>query len=254
MKKKFILLILIILTCTGCSIEYNITITDNDIKEVIEVKDYITSNRTKETILNEYNIWYPTYVNYITEGESIEIEDYSYKTEGVEYHQKEIETLNNGYLYTYKHTYPIDKYYDAYTLARTYLETTVQANNNSLILKTGKKNLLCNYNYFDELTVNIIIDSETYKLNYTNSSNINNNKYTWTLNKSNCDDSQIILTLDRISNYDGLNSDKSNNTNVKKNSDYIMYIFYGILIIIILIGYYIFKKMKEKSEKMDLDD
>ena len=39
----------------------------------------------------------------------------------------------------------------------------------------------------------IIIDAS----NYTNAFNTKNNTYTWILNRSNCNDSQIILTLNK---------------------------------------------------------
>jgi len=249
--KLFILLTIIILTCTGCSVEYNINITEDNIEESINISDNITSTRTKEDILEEYNTWYPTYVNYITEGETIEIEDFSYKTEGVEYHQKKIENLNNGYKYTYNYTYPIDKYYDAYTLARTYNEVTVQKRYDSLVVKTSKANYLCDYDYFDEVKVNITVDPKVYKLNYTNTSDVIGNTYTWTLNRSNCNDSQILLTLDTIS---GIKNDQDNNLDIKPWSEYTLYMFLGILVLIIIVVYFIFKKMKEKNEKMDLDD
>jgi len=103
--KLLFLLTLITITCTGCSVEYNINITKDNIEETIYVSDYITSNRTKSQILNHYNMWYPTYVNFITDGESIEIEDFSEKVDGIEYHDKSIMELSNGYKYTYKYIY-----------------------------------------------------------------------------------------------------------------------------------------------------
>ena len=245
---------LIILTCTGCTVEYNLNVTEENIEEVIKVNDYITSTRTKEDILNEYNTWYPTYVNFITQGESIEIEDYSQKTDGVEYHNKKINTITNGYNYTYDYTYPINKYYDAYTLARAYSETTVQQAYTNLIIKTSNKNYLCDYDYFEEVKVNITVDPEIYKLNYTNTSNINNNTYTWILNRSNCNDSQIILTLDINNQYDRENDADDNNSNIKSDSEYTLYIFLGAMLLIVVIGYFIFKRMKEKNENIDLDD
>lgn len=88
MRKKVLLLILILITCTGCSVEYNINITENNIEEEINVTDYKTSKRTNEEILTHYNTWYPTFVNYIKNGESIELNDYSKKVNGIEYHEK----------------------------------------------------------------------------------------------------------------------------------------------------------------------
>ena len=244
--KKVKLLLLIVLNITKTSVE-----------EVIKVNDYITDTRTSTDIMKHYNMWYPTYVNYIPKGETIELEDFSQKADGIEYHQKDIKETNNGYNYTYNYTYPIKKYYDSYVLATTFIETTVHEGYNNLVIKTGKQNLLCQYDHFDSVKINITIDPEVYKLNYTNTKDINNNTYSWTLNRNNCNNSEIILTLDTItSNEDFIinnPTDNSNNINVKKN-DYTMYVFCGILILLILIGYFIFQKIKEKNEKFNIDD
>lgn len=262
MKKLrlFILTFIITMLCTGCSIEYNITIGENTIEESIVVDDFITGSRSKNEILDHYNMWYPVFVNYVDEGESIELEDFSEKVKGIEYYNKNIEEISNGYKYTYKYTYDIDDYYDSFALATTFIEPNVYKTNKNLVLKSGNENLLCNYDYFDELTINITVNQKAYKLNYTNAQKQKDNTYTWTLNRNNCQDSKIILTLDDVnpeSNIDGSNS--LNNTqepgNVsEKSKDYSMYIFYGILVILILIGYFIIKKLKEKNSKVNEDD
>ena len=152
MKKLRLLFISIFITlsCTGCTVEYNINITKKDIEETINIADYTTSKRSKQDILNQYNMWYPAYVNYIKNGESIEIEDFSQKVDGIEYHNKTINQLSDGYKYTYKYTYPINKYYDSYVLASTYNETNIHKRSNSLVLKTSKDNFLCRYEYFEK--------------------------------------------------------------------------------------------------------
>lgn len=256
--KLLCLIFLILITCTGCKMKYSINITKNTIEEKININDYITSTRTQKDILEQYNNWYPTYVNYITEGETIEIEDYSYKQEGIEYHNKNINMLSNGYNYKYSYIYPINKYYNAYSLALTFVDSTFQNNYDSLILRTSKENLLCNYDYFDSVEVNITIDPKVYKLNYTNTKNIKDNTYIWNLNRNNCKDSQIILTLNKITEYTDNNTSENkdngnNKLNINKTNDYTMYIFCGILLVIVVIGYFILKKLKLKTNNFDID-
>lgn len=255
--KLLLLMILIVLTCSGCTIEYNINITKDNVEEIINVNDYITSTRTRNDILKQYNMWYPTFVNYIPEGETIEIEDFSEKVSGIEYHEKNISETNDGYKYTYKYIYQIDEYYDSYALASTFIETTIHQGYSNLVIKTGKENLLCQYDNFDSVKINITIDPAVYKLNYTNTSNISNNTYTWLLDRNNCKDSEIILTLDTINKNDNSgNNPSDNNQNNKNNnnSDYIMYIFVGALAIIIFLIYKWFNKLKEKNNKIDDDN
>ena len=54
-KKVLFLMILILINCTGCTIEYNINITKDNIKETIIVNDYITDTRTDNDIMTHYN-------------------------------------------------------------------------------------------------------------------------------------------------------------------------------------------------------
>lgn len=253
MRKKVLLLILILITCTGCSVEYNINITENNIEEEINVTDYKTSKRTNEEILTHYNTWYPTFVNYIKNGESIELNDYSKKVNGIEYHEKTINNIKNGYQYSYKYTYNIDEYYDAYVLARTFYETNVNNGHNNLVLKTSKANLLCQYDYFEKVEVNITIDPKIYKLKYTNTSNIKNNTYKWILDRNNCNDGQIILTLDKINDETNntTNNPQNNINNQKDINNYTLYIFFVVLALLILLGYKWFNNFKEKNNNID---
>jgi len=251
--KLLVIMILISVLSTGCSVEYNINISSDTIQEEIIVNDNITSTRTKGDILKEYNKWYPTYVNYMKGYESIELTEFDKKYDNIKYYDKSITEINNGYRYKYLYTHNIYEYYDAYVLTSTFVDTTVQQSRDTLVLRTSKENFLCNYDYFDSLKVNITIDPKVYELNYTNTNNVSNNTYTWIINRNNCNDSQIVLTLNKVINND-INEDNKQNINIVKSNDYAMYIFCGILLIIILIGYFIFKKIKRKSEDFDIDD
>ena len=261
MKKNRLLclLLIVIITCTGCSAQYNIYITKDTIEEEINVTDNISQNRTKNDILKQYNMWYPTFVNYIKQGETIEIEDFSKKADGIEYHEKSINTITNGYQYTYKYLYNINDYYDSYALARAFYETKVYKGYNSLSLKTSKENFLCEYNYFDTVKVNIKVDPDVYKLNYTNTKNIKNNTYTWILNRSNCNNSEIILTIDKISsnnsstntNNNGNNNDNNNVSIIKDSNEFYYYIILAVIVLLILLGYKYFIKFKEKNNNID---
>lgn len=263
-KKYFIIIILILFLCTGCNIEYNLTISEDNISEKISIVDTVSYNRSEKDILNIYNRWYPTFVNYITEGETIEIKDYNKKYDGIEYHDKTINAINNGYNYIYTYNYDIDNYYDSYPKVNVYLDSYVYNDNDKLVLRTSEENLLCKYSYFDSLKVNITIDSTVYKLNYTNSLDINNNTYTWVLDRSNCKDSKILLTLEKINSinniseiYGDKNSSNDKLTTVNKVGklsaldNYILYIFLFVIVLIIYFGYKWFMEFKEKNNNID---
>lgn len=257
-KVKMLFLITILFACTGCTVEYNININEDTVEETIVVNDYIAPSRSKTEILNDYNMWYPVFVNFVKEGETIELTDFSQKANGVEYYNKTINEIGNGYQHQYQYQYNIDDYYDSYALATTFIEPNIYNTSDTLVLKTSKENLLCNYNSFESLTINITVDPNVYKINTSNAQSTTNNTYTWVLNQSNCNDSKILLTLDRInSKITDKNTDDDQKTDqnaATKKKDYSLYIFCVALLILIFIGYKIFQKIKAKNEKFNIDD
>lgn len=247
-----IIILLLLSLCTGCTINYNLEITENTISEYIEINDTVTNERTKQDIYNEYSRWYPAYID-VSGGTPMEY-DSSIKAEGVEYHTKNIKELDNGYNYTYKYIYPIKKYNDASMIRQAYQKTKAYVGNGYITLKTDKTNLLCNYSYFESLKVNITIDPNVYTIDNTNAHSNSENTYTWNFDRSNCEDSEIILVINNIKNNDSSDiSDDQNITNNSENnfSNYAMYIFLGVLILIIFLGYKWFMKMKEKNNHID---
>lgn len=255
-NRIFIAFILLSL-CSGCTINYNLEITSDIVKESIEITDTEINSRNKETILKEYNRWIPAYIN--TEDEMATSYDSSIKNENFEYHKKNIKELSNGYYYTYKYNYPIDKYSNAIATREAYLKRKFYIGDDYIIINTDKENLLCNYSYFEKLKVSISVDTEAYKLNYTNADKNNGNTYIWNIDRNNCNDSEIILKLDIINNKNNdiidkpINNNNPNNNinNLNNINNYTIYIFLAILALIILLGYKWFNNLKEKNNNID---
>lgn len=256
-SKIFISLILLSL-CSGCTINYNIEITSDSVKENIEITDTETNGRNKTTILKEYNRWIPAYID--TENDIATSYDSSVKSEEFEYHEKSIKELTNGYYYTYKYNYPIDKYSNAIATREAYQKRKFYIGDDYIIINTDNENLLCNYSYFENLKVSISVDPKVYKLNYTNADQKNSNTYIWNIDKNNCNNSEILLKLDIIDNKNNDSIDKPNNNpnnnNSNKNNDsiindYILYIFLVIIALLILLGYKWFNNFKEKNNNID---
>ena len=134
-------------------------------------------------------------------------------------------------------------------MATSFAETTVYKRANSLVLKTSDESFLCNYKYFDNAKINITIDPEIYILNYTNSTSKNNNTYTWNINKNNCNNSEIILTLDIIDSENNVLPSKNNKKSIL--DEYALYIFLIIMVLIIFLGYKWFMKIKDKNNDID---
>ena len=251
MKKIKLLLIMILISIlsTGCSVEYNLTISSNTIKEEIIVNDKITSTRTKDKILAQYNKWYPTYINYITSGESIPLPNYNTKYTGVEYYDKSIEETSNGYKYKYQYAHKKEKYYDAYVLANTFFDTTVYDTKNNFEIFTSQQTYLCQYDYFETLNVNVTVDTNSYRIIDHNADKVKNNVYSWTINRDDCEDGEMILSLGKLSSKNGKNNNKkANSTGIE------LYVFCFTLLILVIIGYFIIKKKKQKLDDFDIDD
>lgn len=255
---KLLVAFTLLFLCSGCSINYHIDITKDYVIETIKVNDTIKSNRTKNDIINQYHSWIPAYID----SNNIEEYDISEKTEEFEYHQKNIEETSNGYYYTYKYNYPIEKYSDATSIREAYSKRKFYIDNDYIIINTDKQNLLCNYSYFDELKITISVDTNTYSVNYTNANQNIGDNYIWNINKNNCDNSEIVLKLDineeknQQNNSNNNNESNNNNSNIIKNknnkiSSYIIYIFVAIICIIIYYGYKWFQDFKERNNNID---
>ena len=80
-SKLFIAFILLSL-CTGCTINYNLEITSDTVKESIEVTDTVINDRNKTQILKEYQRWIPAYID--ADNESATSYDSSVKNENYE--------------------------------------------------------------------------------------------------------------------------------------------------------------------------
>lgn len=261
MKKinKLIIAFTLLILCSGCSINYNIEITANTVKETIKVNDTITSNRSKNDILNEYQSWFPAYID--DENNATDY-DSSKKIDAFEYHEKAIKELNNGYYYTYEFNYPINKYSNATSTREAYSKRKFYIGKDYIIINTDKENLLCNYSYFEDLTITISVDKDTYKVNYSNAHITKGNQYIWNIDRNNCDNSEIVLKLDIIdkdidkeNNQQSSNNNNPNDNTTNKDkfniNNYIIYIFLAILALIVYMGYNWFRELKEKNNNID---
>ena len=264
--KKVVFIIVILGLCSGCTIKYNLEIRQNEVSENIMVSDSIVDGRTSEDIIDDYNYWIPVY-NDINDPDLImDGDDAGSKVNGVEYHEKTITQISNGYEHTYKYTYPIGRFNHANSLRLAYGNPNFYDGGSYINIRTNNENGLCNYSYFETMQVNIKVDLKVYKVKQSNAHSVNGNTYTWNLDRDNCDKSIISLTLDKINNNAG---NKTNSTNVvtsasgrgttgasnyQDNSsftNYGLYILLVIIILVVIIGYVWFNKMKNRSNIMD---
>lgn len=255
---KLLLVLVIFLVCSGCSINYNLDIKESEITENIIVNDTAINGRVSSDILKDYQTWMPVYNN-IENSDLISDSDGEGnlgKIDGIEYHEKTITTINNGYYLTYKYTYPIDKFNNANSIRLAYASPKVYNTSNYINIKTDDVNVLCRYAYFESLHVNITVDKNIYEVGQTNADKVNGDIYTWNLNRSNCDNSVISLTLNKKTNTSSSSSTSSSQSGPSNNkivslNNYVLYIFLGLIILIIILGYKWFNKMKNRENIVD---
>lgn len=239
MKKRIIYLIIIILSLTGCTCEYNLNIKDDIFSEEI-----ILNGNGEETSLFNQKWQIPidkeVYNNLSGDPSSnIDIENdiYNYKVSG------------NKLLFNYD--FSIHELNNSTAISNCYKTATANYFQDRIILSTSSE-VLCfdKYPNLDKLVINITVDRPIIS---HNADYKNGNIYTWNITKNNLSNRpiNIILNNEDTSN-DDINTGNNNPNNVENNQeDYTLYIFCGILLIILLLGYFIIIKIKNKEDNMD---
>ena len=197
----------------------------------------------------------PVYDNIDSADLILDDNDAGIKIDGIEYHEKTINRINNGYYHTYKYTYPINEFNHANSLRLAFGKPSFYDGGSYINIRTNNENGLCNYDYFESMQVNIRVDLSVYSVEQSNADNVNGSTYTWNLNRNNCNDSGISLTLNKISNTSVSTTTTSRSDNENKSSvglnNYVLYIFLGIMVLVIIFGYRWFNKMKDRGNMMD---
>lgn len=242
-RKKLILAIFVALFTTGCTVDYNLLIEDNKIKETTTFHQDSSDTDEKSYMYSQYLEEYPIYID----------EEYLYydpnkKVEGNTYYDKSITDDSNGYNATYKAEFEIKEY----DRSRFFNDAFVNRSSGY------DKNERCYYIIADKLKIfeqenninhiNVSINIVGYKVIESNQDSVNNNIYTWSFDRSDKGRKNITIKFKKEnSNIEIDPSDNKTEPN-KVDSKYTMYIFYGILLLVIIIGYLIFRKMKQSND------
>ncbi len=229
--KKIILLILLLIT-TGCSVDYEMIINeDNTASENITIK----AENEEETSEIENDPW-PIKV-YYSDPDSGE---YPEKLEGVAYYNEEKMIENNYFQKKLSYMYESEKYYDSNVIKNCYEKFyfTKNSKENTLTLSTSPI-FLCMENYPNLNNVNIKI-TVNKKVTSHNASNVNGNTYNWNITRENYETSGIILTFE--DNINKKNEEESKPQVQEKNLNGIIIALISIgVFIIFIIGIFIYK-------------
>ncbi len=187
MKKKILTLILLIFMISGCSVEVNIDISDNKIKESNDITIYQNAIYTKEILRTSFRDYIPIYASNLI-VDTVPDQPFS----DVLYYNKNTTDLGNGYRFNYSYDFDIDKYGDARTIKDGFRDYSYSYRNDIISLSTDSEGLIYfnDYPLLEEVTVNIETD---YLVEENNADSVNGNTYTWVFNKDSKKSIDIVI-------------------------------------------------------------
>ena len=237
--KRIILLIVILLIATGCTCEYNLKIDNNKYSEEIIInaktvseKDNFSNNWEIPINKDDYDIGLDT------ESDDIDYSQiYNYRTS------------RNSLIFNYD--FNRSEYNNSTAVYNCYNKLTVSNQSGSTIISTSRE-VLCfdKYPNLTDLTINITVDRPVKS---NNADSVSGNTYTWNINRNNASNKPINLVLESSENNDYVTptpSSSNSSINTEEKKDYSTYILSAILLLLFLIGYAIYNKMKNKEDKI----
>lgn len=240
MKNRIMFLMIALLLMTGCTCEYNLTIDDNVYHEQLNIV-----GSSNEEIISLNNKWQIP-VNR-DEYKNISIDpDTNIKITGDIYEYKLF-----GNKLTFNYDFTKSSFANSSAISVCYDKVTVNNYQDSIVVSTSNK-VKCfdSYPSLTSVKINIKIDKP---VTTHNADSVNNNVYTWNLTRNNSSNKGINVIIENetkdLSSTDNSSTNNNKSGMKEKKNDYTLYIFCGILLVIFLIGYFIFKN----KAKEDLD-
>ncbi len=227
MKKLSLLLILVLLT--GCSVDYNLTINENN---EFDESIYIQAENDSES-QSLFNDPWPIKALY----SDLDSGEYPEELEGVEYYKSNLVLNNNYYLKKLSYKFNSENIYDNNSIKTCYESFYVNKDEKekTISLSTSSK-FLCMENYPSLNEVNIKINIANPVVTH-NASKINGNTYEWNITRDNYENSGIIIKFKK--------EKEANEINRSKTPSPIIFIFLAVFFLI-LIGLIVYKTKNNK--------
>lgn len=189
MKSRYLLLLLIMLCCTGCHVDYYLDIDKKlNLNETISI---MADTSSEIESIKGYDWYVP--INYRADDASVFKEKFS----GVDYYSIHKEKDNS--LIRFKYPYDIEKFNDGMFANSCFKHVTVMKKKykrdryGALLLSTSNQ-LVCMDNYDNLDTVDITLYSK-YKVLETNADETDLHKYIWHFDRTNYRSKHIYLLL-----------------------------------------------------------
>ena len=202
MKSKCLILVLFIFITCGCTAEVNLDISENQIKESVDITFYQNVLYPKDIIKTSFRNYIPVYAkDLIVDTMPDEPLD------GINYYTKKETDLGNGYKFNYSYNFNINEYKNARTVKdgfRTY-NISYNDDNKTINLSTDSEELLYfkDYPELEEIRINIKTD---YLVKENNADEVNDNVYTWIFKKDDVKSINMLIdTSDVVKKIDNTN-------------------------------------------------
>lgn len=214
---KKILIFVCLLFLTGCSVNYEITLKDNKIKERLTI---IETDQSLFDVRNDAGWTLRESIEILLDEEDeFSVQDYSVKSLnsdtqlGLEYSSNSSTTLINSS-----------------AINQCYTNPTIEFNGDIVTFNSGN-DFKC-YEYYDNLdTISVVLKTD-YEVISSNAESIDDNKYMWNITKDGNKEIEISY---------------KQNTSKKALGTTIMFIA-GLILIALVITYYIYSKFKSENK------
>jgi len=232
--KKIILLVFCLILLCGCTADVDLEINDDQISENVTINYFEDNYNSKEDIKTSLREYIPVYNSVIvadTEPDE--------KKENVEYFERSIKELSNGYIFNYKYDYPLVSYNGSRTLKKAFKSASIIKNvvDGTIVLSTDSSGLKLFDEYDDLTTVNIRIKTNNEVLE--SNGKYKDDVYIWTFNKN--DYKKNIYMKMKIKNNDEIIQEKKENKKEESffsklvNKNPLISVIIGIVLFILVV-------------------
>lgn len=214
--KKILFILITCLLLTGCTVNYNLEINDNNFKETITGsvlnKELDTNNSTS---INNYS--------FLLNEEQPSF----YKNENI-FYNKTTNNTQEGIDFDFNYTFNENNFNNSRIINECFDNHIYEYKDNKYYLVVSGK---FNCNYSETTNINITTD---YNVTSNNAQKIKNNTYTWTIDENNKDNIYFFITI---------NKTNKSNFNLSWNK----FKTIGLIIIILLSSICIYFVKKDKN-------
>lgn len=213
MKRKFFLLLALTFLMCGCTAEVNLNIKDSAVLEEIIIDVSPNSEYSKDQLKSSFRDYIPIYASDIipdTEPDK--------KVSGISYYQKKVQEVGNGYRFNYSNRFKLEDYQNAKSIKDGFKSSNVNFNKKekTILISTDNNGLLYfnKYPLLNEVKINI---TSNYIVKESNADSVNNNVYTWILNKDKKKNIYMLIDQSQVRTEIGAEIDDDSKIQNDKN-------------------------------------